>query len=251
MNLSQEIGGGENNKELNQNINESPTHNNNKNNSEKKEETGVSQNDAQSSPEQSKREPSAQEIEEAVSFASSATGVRKDFIMGMLVVESDLGRNPGQCTYEEVEKGAEQAHLNGQLSYRAWNTFLERRNVFKKIASGLGYDYKGLKVSCNPSRYAGTGGAMGVPQFMPDTWLDYKDKVARITGKKNPDPWNLKDGAVAMAVKLADVPGVVNHNYWSERNAAKMYLSGTTSWQYDWYANQILYWADNYRQVLS
>lgn len=191
-------------------------------------------------------------IEEAVEFASNATGVRKDFIMGMLVVESNLGRNPGECTYEEVEKGAEESHLNGQLSARAWETFKNRREVVKDIADGLGYDYEKLKVSCNPgAAYAGTGGALGIPQFMPDTWLEYKDRISQVTGKKNPDPWDVRDGTVAMALKLSDVYGVTSHSTLAERNAAKMYLSGTTSWQYDWYANKILYWAENYKKLLG
>ncbi|HBI34068.1 MAG TPA: hypothetical protein DEA43_02330 [Candidatus Moranbacteria bacterium] len=192
------------------------------------------------------------EMEEAVEFASSVTGVRKDFIMGLLVVESDLGRNPGKCTYQEVEDGAKLAHQNGRLSARAWNTFKERRETIKEIADSLNYDYEKLNVSCNPGEaYAGTGGAMGIPQFMPDTWLEYKDRISAIVGKKNPDPWDKKDAAVAVALKLSDVYGVTDHNRFAERNAAKLYLSGTTSWRYDWYANQILYWAENYESLIG
>ena len=92
---------------------------------------------------------------------------------------------------------------------------------------------------------------MGVPQFMPDIWLIYKDRISEIVGKENPDPWVIKDGVVAMALLLSDTPGVKQHNYYSERNAAKMYLSGTTSWQYDWYANQIMYWAKNHKRLMG
>jgi membrane-bound lytic murein transglycosylase B len=191
------------------------------------------------------------EVEKAVEFASEKTGVRKDFIMGMLVVESDLGRNPGKCTYGEVEADAERSHKNGQLSETAWNTFQERKNLVKSIADGLGYDYEKLRVSCNPASYAGTGGAMGIPQFMPDTWFEYKDRVAAVVGKENPDPWNVLDGVTAMALKVADVPGVVEHNQWSERAASKLYLSGTTSWRYDWYASEIQYWANNYAKLIG
>lgn len=192
------------------------------------------------------------EMEKAAEFASSAIGVRKDFLMGMLVVESNLGQNPGQCTYQEVEDGAEIAHKNGQLSSKAWNTFQHRRDIVKDIARSLGYDYEKLQVSCNPgSAYAGTGGAMGIPQFMPDTWLEYKDRISAIVGKENPDPWNAMDGAVAMALKVSDVYGVTDHNLYAERNAAKIYLSGNTSWIYDWYANQIVYWSKNYSKLLG
>lgn len=192
------------------------------------------------------------EIEKAAEFAAAKTGVRKDFLMGALVVESNLGRNPGQCTYREVESGAEDAHANGRLSLRSWETFKDRRETMKSVADSLGYDYEKLKVSCNPGQaYAGTGGAMGVPQFMPDIWMAYKDRIGEIVGKENPDPWDIQDGVVAMALLLSDTPGVTDHNIYAERSAAKMYLSGTTSFQYEWYADQIIYWSKNYRTLIG
>lgn len=197
-----------------------------------------------------KKIPSFAEVEAAATFASQATGVRKDFLMGMLVVESDLGKNTGQCTYAEVEAGAEARHSRGQLSRKAWHTFQERREIIKKLSVELGYDYEALMVSCNPS-YAGTGGALGIGQFMPDTWLEYQERVAKIVKKNNPDPWDVRDGVVAMALKISDVPGTVEKNRWAEHSAAKLYLSGTTSSRYDWYANRILYWAENYQELIS
>lgn len=191
-------------------------------------------------------------VEKAAEFASNATGVRKNFIMGLLTVESDLGRNTGECSYKEVEDGARENYQNGILGLRAWETFKDRREKVKDLATSLGYDYEKLQVSCNPGEaYVGTGGAMGLGQFMPDTWLEYKDRISQVVGKSNPDPWNEKDAAVAIALKLSDVYGVTDHNRYAEKNAAKLYLSGTTSWKYDWYANQILYWAENYHQVMG
>lgn len=192
------------------------------------------------------------EIEKEAEYASRITGVRKDYLMGMLVVETDLGRNTGQCTYKEVEDGAVAAYQSGNLSARAWQTFQERRDTIKGLAEDLGYDPEQLKVSCNPSQgvYAGTGGAMGVPQFMPDTWLEYHDRLSALTGKTHPDPWNVRDGVLAMALKLSDVPGVKDHNVWSEMAASKMYLSGSTSWRYDWYAQNAQYWARNYYELI-
>jgi hypothetical protein len=218
-----------------------------------KQEEAKEKNKKENKPEQKAPQgvTDVREVERAAEFASAKTGVRKDFIMGMLVVESDLGRNPGKCTYGEIKEGAEKSHRNGQLSAVAWNTFLERKELVKEIAQGLGYDYEKLRVSCNPVSYAGTGGAMGIPQFMPDTWFEYKDRLAEILDKEEPDPWDIRDGVTAMALKVSDVPGVKEHNQWSERAAAKLYLSGTTSWRYDWYANQIFYWSKNYKQVMG
>lgn len=172
------------------------------------------------------------DIKKAVSFAAGATGVRYDFLMGMLVIESDLGRYTGGCTYT-------QSRMSGS-----------RASIFKDICSGLNYNYKKQKVSCPPKSYAGTGGAMGVAQFMPDTWKSYESAIASATGHHPPDPWSLVDGVTAMATKLSKVSGVTNHKKASECNAAKLYLSGTTSSKYDWYCNKVLYWADNWEEKL-
>lgn len=193
----------------------------------------------------------AEDIEDAAKYASKVTGTRKDFIMGMLVVESDLGRYTGGCTYEEVEDGAKDAYKDGRLSQRSYNTFKRRRETFKDICEDLDYDYEDQKVSCNPSSYAGTGGAMGVAQFMPDTWMGYQSSIASVTGHNPPDPWNLTDGVVAMGLKLAKVPGVSSHKRSAECDAAKLYLSGTTSSHYQWYCDKVLYWADNYDNLLD
>lgn len=92
---------------------------------------------------------------------------------------------------------------------------------------------------------------MGIPQFMPDTWMEYKDRIAEMSGSKNPDPWNVRDGVVAMALKVSDVPGVTNHNVWAERKASKLYLSGTTLGKYEWYASRIQYWSRNYETLIG
>lgn len=168
------------------------------------------------------------DIYEAVQFASKATGVRKDFLMGMLVVESDLGRYTGGCT-------AKESRMSGS-----------RLAIFKDICEELDYNWKKKKVSCPPASYSGTGGAMGVAQFMPDTWKGYKSSIASATGHNPPDPWSLADGVTAMALKLAKVSGVTSHKKSGECNAAKIYLSGTTSSKYDWYCDRVFYWANNW-----
>jgi len=92
---------------------------------------------------------------------------------------------------------------------------------------------------------------MGVAQFMPDTWKSYESSIASVTGHNPPDPWNLTDGVTAMALKLAKVSGVTSHEKSAEKDAAKLYLSGTTSSKYDWYGERVLYWADNYEKLLD
>jgi membrane-bound lytic murein transglycosylase B len=172
----------------------------------------------------------AKDVEDAAKFASKASGVRKDFILGMLVVESDLGRFTGGCY-------AKDSRMSGN-----------RLKVFKSICSELDYKWEKRKVSCPPSGYTGTGGAMGVAQFMPDTWMGYKSSIASRTGHNPPDPWNLTDGVMAMGLKLAR-GGATSKK--GECNAAKLYLSGTTSSKYNWYCEKVLYWADNYESKLG
>ncbi|MCX6765646.1 MAG: lytic murein transglycosylase [Candidatus Moranbacteria bacterium] len=172
----------------------------------------------------------AKDIEDAARFASKVSGVRKDFIMGMLVVESDLGRFTGGCY-------AKDSRMSGR-----------RLELFKDICDELDYEWKKRKVSCPPSSYSGTGGAMGVAQFMSDTWIGYKSRIASVTGHNPPDPWNLTDGVVAMGLKLAK-GGATKKS--GECNAAKLYLSGTTSSKYNWYCQRVLYWANNYERLLD
>lgn len=189
----------------------------------------------------------AKDIEDAVSFASTRTGVPKGFLFGVLKMETNLGANVGGCTYAQVEAGAEKNYKAKKLGKVAWATFLRRRDTFKTITKELGIDYGKQKVSCNPSNYAGTGGAMGVAQFMPDTWVAYKAEVSAATGHRPPSPWNLTDGVMAMAIKLDRVPGVDKGDRSAWKRAAAAYL-GTS---YAPYINGILYWADNYKKLLE
>lgn len=136
----------------------------------------------------------AKNIKDAIQFAASKTGIREGFLFGMLSVESRLGASVGGCDYKQSRMSA------------------YRLGIFKSIASELDYDYKKLKVSCPPASYKGTGGAMGAAQFMSDTWSGYKSIIASRTGHNPPDPWNLTDGVVAMASKLANDGGAKNGN---------------------------------------
>jgi membrane-bound lytic murein transglycosylase B len=188
----------------------------------------------------------AKDIKDAVDFASKETGVPKGFLFGVLKMETNLGANVGGCTYAQVEDGAMASYKSKKLGKVAWATFQRRRDIFKTITSELDIDYRKQKVSCNPRGYVGTGGAMGVAQFMPDTWVAYKSQVVLKTGHNPPSPWNLTDGVMAMALKLDKVPGVDKGDRSAWKRAAAAYL-GTS---YAPYINGILYWADHYKELL-
>ena len=168
---------------------------------------------------------SMDDVINAVKFAEKKTGVRKEFLFAILDKESDLGRFTGGCTYKESKMG--ETNLN----------------YFKDICDSLGYNYKKMKVSC-PLSY-GIGGAMGVAQFMPSTWIGYKDNIASKTGNKPADPWSLKDGIMGMALYLKNKGG---DSKSGEYQAAAMYYCGG-NWKrtvcYN-YANSVIAWSKGY-----
>ena len=169
------------------------------------------------------------DIKEAAKFASKKTGVRKSFILGMLVVETNLGRFTGGCTYKKSKMGE------------------KNQKIFKRICKDLGYNYKKKKVSC-PLSY-GIGGAMGVSQFMPTTWVGYESKISSYTGHSPADPWSLTDGVMAMAIKLAN-DGATSEK--GEFDAARRYYCGSRLNRSACinYGNKVLYWAKNYKDRL-
>lgn len=155
---------------------------------------------------------STNDILKAADFAAKATGMSKSFLLGVLIQESNKGQSVGGCDYK---------------SSRMTSTQL---TAFKSITKELGYDYKKQKVSCPSSSYKGTGGAMGVPQFMPTTWLGYKSTIAGYSGNNPPDPWNLVDGVVAMAAKLSN-DGASKKTRFAEAKSYCVYLAGG-NWGY-------------------
>jgi len=178
----------------------------------------------------------AKDIVEAAAIAGKVTGVRKDFILGELVVETDLGRFTGGCTYKNIRmKPADKAE------------FLKIADELEKAYGG---NYKNKKLSCSPGY--GYGGAMGVAQFMPTTWIGYKSYIASATGHNPPDPWTIIDGVMGMAKKLAN-GGASSKS--GERIASKRYFCGGPTSPY-WktkcedYADKVQYWADNYEKKL-
>lgn len=176
------------------------------------------------------------DIVEAAGIAAKATGVRKDFILGELVVETNLGTFTGGCTYKNIRmKPADKAE------------FLK---IAAELEKAYGGNYKNKKLSCSPGY--GYGGAMGVAQFMPTTWVGYKSYIAGATGHNPPDPWNVVDGVMGMAKKLAN-GGATSRS--GEKLASKRYYCGGPSSPYwnnkcNTYASNVQYWADNYEKKL-
>jgi len=188
----------------------------------------------------------AKDIKEAVEYASKKTGVPKGVLYGFLKMETNLGANTGQCTYKEVERVAVARYKKYGSKYKASIALLyKRQELFYDLVDDLGYS-KNKKVSCSPSGYVGQGGAMGVPQFMSDTWQGYKSSIAANTGHKTPDPWSLTDGVMAMALKLKKA-GATSDSASAIKKASINYL-GTF---YANYYNGIVYWSKNYKRLFD
>lgn len=188
----------------------------------------------------------AKDIKEAVEYASDKTGVPKGVLYGFLKMETNLGANTGQCTYKEVEKVAVARYKKYGSKYKNSIALLyKRRDLFYDLVDDLGYS-KNKKVSCSPSGYIGQGGAMGIPQFMSDTWQAYKSRISSKTGHKTPDPWDLTDGVMAMAIKLREA-GATSDSKSVIKKASINYL-GTF---YANYYNGIVYWSKNYKRLFN
>lgn len=188
----------------------------------------------------------AKDIRDAVEFASDKTDVPEGVLYGFLKMETNLGANTGQCTYAEVEKVSVARYKKYGSKYKASIALLyKRRDLFYDLVKELGYS-KDKKVSCSPSGYIGQGGAMGVPQFMSDVWAGYDGQIASNTGHKTPDPWNLTDGVMAMALKLRKA-GATSSKESVIRSASISYLGGFNSGYY----NGIVYWSKNYKLLFK
>lgn len=189
----------------------------------------------------------AKDIKEAVEYASKETGVPKGVLYGFLKMETNLGVNTGQCTYEQVKKDALNRYYNkNKKKYKNSIALLEKRHdIFKDIVDELGYS-KNKKVSCTPRSYVGQGGAMGVAQFMADTWRGYESQIASKTGSKDPDPWDLADGVMGLALKVRKA-GATSDSSSAIRKASINYLGAFNTNYY----NGIVYWSKNYKRLFD
>lgn len=190
----------------------------------------------------------AKDIREAVEYASKKTGVPVGVLYGFLKKETNIGVNTGQCTYKQVEKVAVPRYKKYGSKYKNSIALLyKRQGIFYDIVDTLGYSRE-KKVSCTPpsSAYIGQGGAMGIAQFMSDVWTGYSARITANTGHKNPDPWNITDGVMAMALKLR-VAGATSTKESVIKSASISYL-GTFNRNY---YEGIVYWSKNYKLLFQ
>lgn len=154
--------------------------------------------------------------------ASAKTGVRPAVILGILAEESNLGQNVGTGS---------------------WKTDMNPTRdgpVFLQICSSLGLDPDAQKVS--KKAWYGWGGAMGPAQFIPSTWVLYKDRIANATGQNPPNPWDPRTATFATAILMMD-NGADKQTAAAERLAALRYLAGwknATKSSYAFYGDDVM-----------
>ena len=153
----------------------------------------------------------------------SVTGVRPAFLLGLLEVESKIGKNVGQCNCAN--------HPNCRHPEISWKQVMPQSqwSSFLAITKQLGLNPNTTPVSCaiNGGKVQ-WGGAMGAAQFMPNTWLklNYAKRVSRITGVEPANPWRIKDAFLAAGLYLSDW-GASSQKLRGEIGAATAYLCGT------------------------
>lgn len=166
-------------------------------------------------------------------IASEETGVRPALILGIIAQESRMGEFIGTGNWkEDMHPTRDQP-------------------VFEQITAELGLDPDQMPVSAKP--WYGWGGAMGPAQFIPSTWVLYKDQVARLTGNNPPNPWNPEDAFMASAILLRD-NGAAAGTYGAERLAALRYFAGWANADnpsYAFYGDGVMDLAEKYQQQIN
>jgi len=166
-------------------------------------------------------------LEEAYQYAKKAsdeTGVRPAFLLAVLKNESSWGEKPGTGFWRQDMNAKD-------------------KDAFVQICESLNLDPDKMPVSRKPSY--GWGGAMGPAQFLPSVWLQYKTQIARLTGHRTPNPWNIEDAFAAASLKLAQA-GADSNSTDAEWKAAQIYFAGN-NWNnstYYFYGDQVMDMAD-------
>ncbi|KND48250.1 MAG: hypothetical protein AB199_04335 [Parcubacteria bacterium C7867-004] len=157
--------------------------------------------------------------------AGAATGVNPALILGILKQETNLGKNVGQCLLTNSPAKGDGKGKNTGTPFAGVMKPTRDVDPFMAITASLGIDPYAQVVSCPPSY--GYGGAMGPAQFIPSTWVLYKDRIASLAGHPGTpaNPWNNLDAFTATALLMAD-NGATAKTPAAERTAALRYFAG-------------------------
>ena len=181
---------------------------------------------------------------EIANWVSSRTGVRPALLLAVLTQESNLGQNVGTC------------NRPGDPPSKSWREIMKPsrdQQPFLQVCRELGLDPNITPVSCpmfRSGQQIGWGGAMGPAQFIPSTWMAYKDQVSKMTGNNPANPWDIRDAFAAAALYLSRW-GAAKQTRDAEWRAAMIYFSGSTNTRYRFYGDNVLAIADRYERDIS
>ncbi len=191
------------------------------------------------------------QFEDAVEIAkeiSKYTGVRPAFSLAVLWQETKIGKVKGGCYLKNTETGDGVYIKTGN---RAPKTMKPSRDVFPFLniisslnsAGKLGTDAYNTPVSCcmiqSDGSYFGWGGAMGPAQFIPSTWMLFKDVIEQKTGETPANPWNVRDAFLANSLYLKDL-GASSQTFDKEIYSALRYFGCTTAWCRKYYGEPVM-----------
>ncbi|MCR4325574.1 MAG: lytic murein transglycosylase [Patescibacteria group bacterium] len=195
----------------------------------------------------SNRTTSFGDIYQYAKEASEITGVRPALILAILRQETNLGQNIGQCLLTNTPKKGDGKGVNTGRVFSAVMKPTRDVDPFMDITRELGIDPASQVVSCPQA--GGYGGAMGPAQFIPSTWILYKDRIAKATGQTPPNPWDPRTATFATAILMED-NGADRGTRASEKLAALRYFAGWAnaskpSWSF--YGDSVMEFADSYQ----
>ncbi|MDD3662389.1 MAG: hypothetical protein PHT84_00810, partial [Candidatus Pacebacteria bacterium] len=121
-------------------------------------------------------------------YASTKTGVRTAFILGILKQETNIGNNVGLCYLNNKDTGESRGMNTGRLFK---NGMSPTRDIppFLKITGALGLDPYNTRISCPIEGVPGWGGARGPSQFIPSTWSMFASRIAEQFSVSVANPW--------------------------------------------------------------
>ena len=164
--------------------------------------------------------------EEAIKYgqlAAIGAGIRPAYLLAELEQESALGNNVGKCLIVDATSGATRRVTNGQVYKKGIHPTRDLA-LFLNITAELSKDPFQTPISCGSS----WGGAMGPAQFIPSTWMGYREEVTRLTGHNPANPWSIEDAFVAAAAKLSK-DGANSQTRAGEVAASKRYYCGSAT----------------------
>jgi len=198
--------------------------------------------------------PEAPTFEQAYNIAklvSDQTGIRPALLLAVLTQESNIGKNVGQCYLKDTTIG-NGVRVGGASIAKVMKPSRDIQ-PFLQITEALGRDPLNTPVSCPIPSVGGYGGAMGPAQFIPSTWMIYKDRLAELKGGMA-DPWNINDAFLAASLYLANV-GATKKTYDYEWCAALSYFAGSCSSsnqvRYEFYGDSVMALAAQYEQDIK